>query len=105
MHDVFKAHCLRGAEGEERGTKRKIALRPSVPEGLAIQRHSAQQVTRLDRKSVYTSDSPSTYSRCQEQVAGKWPVIAGGLSSGGLLIHFSHNDVNENYGVAAVRKF
>ena len=57
----------------------------------------------------YYSDSPLTYTRCQEKVdKGRWPAAIGGLSSGGLRVLYNY-DRNSYYhyhfsGVAGLRK-
>ena len=48
-------------------------------------------------------DDPWTYTRCQETVANKYPVVVGGFSSGGLLVNFRNGDYYDN-GVSCLRK-
>ena len=50
------------------------------------------------------SDDPSTYTRCQEQVEGRWQVVVGGFASAGLIVN--PHIYNLDYpGIAAARKF
>ena len=53
------------------------------------------------------SDSPWTYTRCQEFVADegddKCPVLVGGFSFGGIDVDYFFGDVS-SYGVAGLRK-
>jgi hypothetical protein len=53
-------------------------------------------------KKLY-SDSPLTYTRCQEfyNKKNEWKLIVGGFASGGLGVY----DVDEYCGVGAGRKF
>ena len=50
------------------------------------------------------SNSPNTYTRCQESV-GNRQLVVGGFSSGGLSIHFSISYGIDDVGVAGLRKF
>ncbi|MBI3236202.1 MAG: hypothetical protein HYZ48_00600 [Chlamydiales bacterium] len=50
------------------------------------------------------SDSPWTYTRCQEKYDNKWPMTIGGFAASGVCISRSNYD-DEGYGVGAIRKF
>ena len=50
------------------------------------------------------SDSPWTYTRCQEKVDG-YPLGLGGLGSSGLNVDYRNDGEYENYGVGALRQF
>jgi hypothetical protein len=49
------------------------------------------------------SQSPWTYTRCQEEIFGD-QMFVGGLSPAGLYVHYDHIDCII-IGVAALRKF
>jgi hypothetical protein len=51
------------------------------------------------------SDDPLTYTRCQELVDGKYPVVVGGFESSGLDVHYDVRYVSLSHGVASCRKF
>ena len=50
------------------------------------------------------SDSPLTYTRCQENVQG-FQVVVGGFAVAGLEVDHYYVYDNEKIGVAALRKF
>jgi hypothetical protein len=51
------------------------------------------------------SDSPYTFTRCQEKYNDKYQLVVGGFASGGLLVDLYGNYDYEYYGVGAGRKF
>ena len=55
------------------------------------------------------SDSPWTYTRCQELVDDRYPVIVGGFSSGGLYVNGLNGDCYDDFfhgvGVASLQRF
>jgi hypothetical protein len=69
----------------------------------AILSHYVRSAERL------YSDSPSTYTRCQESVKELFsmtcPVVVGGLSSEGLFVSSGFNGYSKFSGVASLRKF
>lgn len=50
------------------------------------------------------NDSPSTYTRCQENIHG-YQMVVGGFASDGFDVDNDYNSVHEDIGVAALRKF
>ena len=72
---------------------------PGVLEAMtAILSHYVRAGERL------YSDSPWTYTRCQELVYNRYPVVVGGFSSKGIDVSSNSYDDN-NYGVAGLWKF
>ena len=67
----------------------------------AILMHHAETGERL------YSDSPSTYTRCQEKLSNGCRVLVGGFSSSGLFLHRDRYDGhrNDDYGLGGARKF
>ena len=56
-------------------------------------------------KKLY-SDSPYTYTRCQEKVNNnQWPVAIGGFAALGLGVHGNDWDDIVIFGVGGSRKF
>ena len=87
-------------------TQLPYELPGALEAATAILSHYVRSGERL-----YT-DSPWTYTRCRELEDGKYPVVVGGFSSGGLVVdgydgsYVSFYDVGlSSHGVAGFRKF
>jgi NLR family CARD domain-containing protein 3 len=50
------------------------------------------------------SDSPGTFTWCQEKYDAQWQLLVGGFAPGGLDVN-SYDGVRENRGVGVLRKF
>jgi hypothetical protein len=79
----------------------RLNLPYEMPDALsaatAILLHHARTGERL-----HTND-PWTYTRCQERVLSKYPVVVGGFSSGGLGVNYFNVNYS-GFGVSCLRK-
>lgn len=63
-------------------------------------------VEHVSSGSKLFSKEPLTYTRCTETVQGKYPVVVGGFGPAGLIVsHCLSFDGDDDFGVAALRKF
>ena len=86
-----------------RSLSSRIGLPYELPRALeaavSILMHHIKRGERL-----YT-DSPKTYTRCQESVEGRWPVSIGVFAAGGLLVDRFGIVSAASRGVGVLRKF
>ena len=66
---------------------------------VALFMEHAQSGTRL------YSNSPNTFTRCQQKYNANWKLAVGGFVAGGLIISYDYDDEYENCGVGISRKF
>ena len=83
----------------------RTGLLYELPDALEAAAAILSHYTRSGER-LYTDD-PWTYTRCQALVNGRYPVVVGGFSFGGLDVGFDLGSVgfSGSRGVASLRKF
>jgi hypothetical protein len=109
---LMTRQVLQGSKSKNYASQKALIAAHSSENGLPYKLPGAlEAVTVILSHYVRTgerlySDSPLTYTRCQELVYNQYPVSVGGFASGGLLIHNYYSDFYDyDVGVASLRKF